>query len=134
MRKISLLMITSRPEDGEELKELLQDTPWELEALPQIEDVAAALKAAAVPMLLFDSDAAGPHWREEMRALIKSRRNACVILLTNVSDQYLWEEVVQHGGFDLLTRPFRREQVLSTLLFAYAHCRTPWPKTIARSG
>jgi FixJ family two-component response regulator len=131
MRKISLLMITSRPEDEAELKELLHGTPWELEALPQIEYAAAALKAAEVPLLLFDGATAGPQWREKMKALATSRRNACVILLSNVSDQYLWEEVVQHGGFDLLTRPFRKEQVLSTLLFAYAHCRTPWPKAKA---
>ena len=131
MRKISVLIITSRFEDEAELKELLRDTSWELEAVPRMEDAAAALKAAAVPMLLFDGDTAGPHWREKMKALAISKRNTCVILLTNVSDPYLWEEVVQHGGFDLLTRPFRKEQVLSTLLFAYAHCRTPWPKTIA---
>ena len=134
MRKISVLMITSRPEDASELKALLEDTPWELQTLPQIEDAAAALRAAAVPLLLFDGETAGPPWREKMKALATSRRNACVILLSNVSDQYLWEEVVQHGGFDLLARPFRKEQVLSTLLFAYAHYRTPWPKTNARSG
>jgi len=131
MRKISVLIITSRPEDVVELKQLLHDTPWELEALPAIEDAAAALKTAAVPMLLFDGETVGPHWREKLKALAKSKRNACVILLSKVSDQYLWEEVVQHGGFDLLTRPFRKEQVLSTLLFAYAHCRTPWPKMAA---
>jgi DNA-binding NtrC family response regulator len=134
MRTISVLIITSRLKDEAELKELLQDTSWELEAVPQMEDAAAALKAAAVPLLLFDGDTAGRHWREKMEAFAKLKRNACVILLTNVSDQYLWEEVVRHGGFDLLTRPFRKEQVLSTLLFAYAHCRTPWPKTIAGSG
>jgi len=134
MRKICVLMITSRPEDDAELKELLHDSQWELETLPRIEDAATALKAAAVPLVLFDGNTADAEWREKMKALIQSRRNACVILLTNVSDQYLWEEVVWHGGFDLLTRPFRREQVLSTLLFAYLHCRTPWPKRIARSG
>jgi AmiR/NasT family two-component response regulator len=134
MRKIPVLMITSRPEDEAELKELLHNSPGELETLPRIEDPAAALRAAAVPLVLFDGSTADTQWREEMKALIQSRRNACVILLTNVSDQYLWEEVVQQGGFDLLTRPFRKEQVFSTLLFAYTHFRTPWPKTIARSG
>jgi FixJ family two-component response regulator len=132
MRKISVLIFTARPEDEVELKELLEDTPWELQALPLGEDAAAALKTAAVPIMLFDRDAADCTWREKMTGLAKSRRNACVILLSNVSDQYLWEEVVQHGGFDLLARPFRKEQLLSMLLFAYAHCRTPWPKAIAR--
>ena len=131
MQKIPLLILTSREEDLGELNELLVDSAWELARVPQLEDAAAALKSTAVPVLIFDRDAAGAAWKETVKRLVKSRRHACIVLLSNVSDQYLWDEVVQQGGFDLLTRPFRREQVLSTLLFAYAHCRTPWPKAVS---
>jgi FixJ family two-component response regulator len=114
--KIPLHLVTSRSEDAAELNEILAGTSWEL-----------AQEAAQI--VLLDHD---PDWRESMKRLIHSHRNACVVLLSNVTDQYLWEEVVQQGGFDILTRPFHKEQVLSTLLFAHAHCRTPWPtKTVS---
>jgi len=129
MQKIPLLIVTSRTEDVEELRSLLRETPWELVDASRMEDPAVALKGAPVPILLFDRDTAGASWQVAMKRLIKSRRGVCVVLLSSVADQYLWDEVVQHGGFDLLTRPFRKEQVLSALMFAYAHCRTPWPKT-----
>jgi FixJ family two-component response regulator len=129
MQKTPLLIVTSRPADLEELAPILQGTPWELTDASHVEDPLASLKAAAVPILLFDRDTAGASWQVTMQRLVKSRRGACVVLLSNVSDQYLWEEVVQNGGFDLLARPFRREQVLSTLMFAYARCRMPWPRT-----
>ncbi len=128
MHKLPLFIVTSRPEDMAELASLLEETPWEL--IDASQDPSASLKAAAVPILLFDRDTAGACWQVSMRRLVKSRRGVCVVLLSNVSDQYLWDEVVQHGGFDLLARPFRKEQVLSTLMFAYAHCKTPWPKTV----
>jgi FixJ family two-component response regulator len=130
MQKIPVLIVTSRTGDVEELKSILCETPWELTDASHVEDLPATLKGAAVPILLFDRDTAGASWQVAIRRLIKTRRGACVVLLSNVSDQYLWDEVVQHGGFDLLARPFRKEQVLSTLMFAYAHCRTPWPKTV----
>jgi DNA-binding NtrC family response regulator len=130
MQKIPLLIVTSRAEDVRELKDLLHESPWELTGISRLEDADAALRAAEVPILLFDRDSPNATWQATMKRFIKLRRSACVVLLSNVSDQYLWEEVVQHGGFDLLTRPFRKEQVLSTLVFAYAHCRTPWPKTV----
>lgn len=133
MRKISVLLVTSRVEDLKELKEILHETPWDVADTLHLEEAGAALKAAPVPILLFDRDVAGGCWQETMKRLLKSRRNACVILVSNVSDQYLWEEVIQHGGFDFLSRPFRKEQVLSTLVFAYAQCRTPWPKTVGES-
>ncbi len=127
MQKIPLLMITSRAEDVKDLQALLLETPWELTAISSPDEAAAALKEAPVPILLFDRDTEGASWQTTMKRLIHSR-SACIVLVSNVSDQYLWNEVVQQGGFDLLTRPFRREQVLSTLMFAYAHCRAPWPK------
>jgi FixJ family two-component response regulator len=129
MHKIPLLIVTSRPEDVEELALLLEETPWDLTDASQREDPAVGLKGATVPILLFDRDTAGACWQVTLRRLVKARRGACVVLLSNVSDQYLWDEVVQHGGFDLLARPFRKEQVLSTLMFAHGHCKTPWPKT-----
>lgn len=127
MEKIGLIIVTSRPEDVQELNLLLEDSPWELTAVPELEEANTAVRAASAPIVLFDRDAA-PSWQRAIKGFVKSRRSACVVLLSNVSDQYLWDEVVQQGGFDLLPRPFRKEQVLSTLVFAYAHCRTPWPK------
>jgi FixJ family two-component response regulator len=133
MQNIPLLMVTSRAEDVEELKSLFRETPWELNDVSNVEQAVAALKAAPVPILLFDRDLDSEHWQATMKRFIHSRRGACLVLVSSVADQYLWDEVVQHGGFDLITRPFRREQVLSTLMFAYAHCRTPWPKAGAKS-
>jgi FixJ family two-component response regulator len=130
MLKIPVLIVTSHAEDVEELTSILTETPWDLTDASHLQDPSTALKGAAVPILLFDRDTPGESWQVAMKRMIKSRRGACVVLLSSVADQYLWDEVVHQGGFDLLTRPFRKEQVLSTLMFAYAHCRTPWPKTV----
>jgi DNA-binding NtrC family response regulator len=131
MRKIPLLMITSRDEDLGELTALLQTTLWDVNRLTHLEDADAALKAASVPILLIDREAAGACWQTALKRLVGMRRSASVILLSNVSDAYLWDEVVKQGGFDLLTRPFKKDKVLSMFLFAYAHCRAPWPKRVS---
>lgn len=130
MESVSVLIVTSRAEDVRELKELLEETPWKLTRVPRFEDAAGALKKAEVPILILDRDTAGENWRQTIKHLVHSRPRACVVLLSSVGDQYLWNEVVQQGGFDLLTRPFRKEQALSTLVFAYAQCRNPWPKGV----
>ena len=124
MQKIPLLIVTSRSEDVLELQGILSEVPWEL-TCP--DDPSAALKSAPIPILLLDRDTT-ENWQDTIKQMTKLRRGACLILVSNVSDQYLWDEVIQHGGFDCLARPFRREQVLSTLMFAYAQCRTPWPR------
>ena len=64
MPKISLLVFTSRPEDVTELQQHLDESHWELTNVPRWEDAAGMLKAAAVPILLFDRDAARLSWQE----------------------------------------------------------------------
>jgi len=123
----SLLIVTSRAEDVSELNEILRETSWLVTEVSSLDDAAAKLKAAALPIIFYDRDAAGVCWQETIERLIAARKGACVVLVSNVADQYLWEEVVQRGGFDLLPRPFRKDQVLSTLAFAHAHLRAPWP-------
>jgi FixJ family two-component response regulator len=63
---------------------------------------------------------------------MKARRNVCVIVLSNEADAHLSDEVVRCGGIDLLTRPFKRQQVLPMLVFAYTFCRGHGPFLRAR--
>ncbi len=98
--------------------------------MAQVADSAAAvdsLKRTGFPIVLCDRDLAGGEWQDTLRLLHSVRDRPCVILLSNVADEYLWNEVVRRGGFDVLTRPFRKEQVVSMLEFAYTYWKTAWP-------
>ena len=129
---MNVLLASSREEDRRDLEAILEGTRWKLTAAGSRAEAEQALGDLDVPIVLCDRDLQGSCWQENVRALATARRGACVILLSNVSDPYLWDEMVQRGGFDVLTRPFEKQAVLSMLLFAYTHCRTAW--TIAPSG
>jgi response regulator of citrate/malate metabolism len=49
-----------------------------------------------------------------------------VILVSRVTDTYLWEEVVRMGGFDVVAKPFRKDTVEQVLTFALNHWKTGW--------
>ena len=66
-------------------------------------------------------------WRKTIRTLTKARRNVCVIVLSNEGEAHLSDDVIRDGGFDLLTRPFKRHQVLPMLVFAYTYCQGHGP-------
>ena len=36
---------------------------------------------------------------------------SCVVLVSPVNDEYLWQEVIQYGGFDVITKPFQSDQI-----------------------
>lgn len=109
------------------LGEALEGTGWTFSRAGDLGEATSALAHAAVPIVLYDRELPGATWSEGFETLAAIRKPVALILLSNVSDPYLWDEVVRHGGFDVLTRPFSREEVISLLLFARTHCTGPWP-------
>jgi hypothetical protein len=103
------------------VQNILDGTRWEMiDAAPtEIED---PVREAIAPIVFYNHDHSDC-WRKMIRTLMKMRRSVCVVLLSNETDAPLSDEVVRCGGFDVLTRPLRREQVLPLLLFAYSYCR-----------
>jgi|SRR5712691_5767997 len=132
---MTILLASSQEEDRRNLEAILEGTPWKLVTAGGLSEAERVLHDLDVPIVLCDRDLPGAPWQKNVRALAAGRRAACVILLSNVSDQYLWEEVVLQGGFDVLTRPFQKRGALSMLIFAHTHCRTAWPiAPLGRAG
>jgi hypothetical protein len=90
-------------------------------------DAADFCGRAGKPVILVDRYFRGVDWRFTVSSLVNLEADSCLILLSDVSDQYLWNEVVQHGGFDVLARPFEHSAVLRTLAFAQKHREGVWP-------
>lgn len=46
---------------------------------------------------------------------------ACVILISAVSDGFLWQEVVRRGGLDVLSKPLRPDHAANVIKWAMAY-------------
>ena len=75
-------------------------------------------RAAAI---LCDRDVPGREWREVVEALSHSRHRPCVLLVSSVVDDYLWNEVVRRGGYDVLSKPLREEDLMRAIKLAWAY-------------
>jgi len=53
--------------------------------------------------------------------LSSSRHRPCVLLVSRVVDDYLWNEVVRRGGYDVLSKPLREEEVARAIKLAWAY-------------
>lgn len=133
-----VLLASARGDDAESIEEILGHSRW---TPATASDWTAALKAQETmtfPVVLCDRDLPGLTWKEGVRAMKRIRRRPAIILLSDVDDPYLWDAVVQAGGFDLLARPLRARETLNMITFAHTHWRSGWPSgwpervTIAR--
>jgi AmiR/NasT family two-component response regulator len=122
-----VLLASERDDDYQTLRALLQDTKWSVVRALTWAEVSSFCGRVASPVVLVDRHFQGSDWRFTLASLLNTTANCCLILLSDVSDPYLWNELVEYGGFDVVARPFEQAEVHRTLAFAQKHFEAGWP-------
>jgi FixJ family two-component response regulator len=65
------------------------------------------------------------------RTLLAAAERQCIILVSPVTDDYLWQAVIELGGYDVLTKPFREEKVVTVVHAACLYRNTGWAQSRA---
>jgi DNA-binding NtrC family response regulator len=87
-------------------------------------DAWEAMNRLTSPVILYDRDWPNAEWRTTVQALASSPHRSCVILASRVADDYLWQELIRCGGYDLLAKPFRADEVARALKLALSYWRS----------
>jgi len=113
---LTVLVLTTSDSDRELLRQICDGAGWKVDFTGSL---AEALGRPA-GIVLCDRDVSGIDWRSAIRQLANSPHPRRVILASFVVDDYLWDEVIHHGGYDVLPKPFRVPEVVHTIQFAWA--------------
>ena len=105
-------------EDRALFEEIAQSFRWTVSVVPSLTEAVAAMNADPAPLLVYDRDFDDVDWRTAIAQAVAQHPGICVLLASQVTDQYLWNEVVRHGGYDVVLKPFRREQLNRAVTFA----------------
>ena len=116
----AILAIACSLSDREALQQIVEKMGWEMASAEDLDRGAELLRAKPIPIVVCDRDLPGMDWREAIRTLAAGVDRRCVILASFVADDYLWEEVIHHGGYDILPKPFREDEVIHAIRFAWA--------------
>jgi len=94
---------------------------WNVLFADTCDQARSALDQLQAPVILCDRDLQGGEWRDVVQVLASSPHRACVILMSRVVDDYLWNEVAQRGGYDVLLKPLHEEDVVRTVRLAWSY-------------
>ena len=78
--------------------------------------------------MLFDRDLPDVDWRQGIGKL--ANEHSRVILASFVADDYLWEEVIHCGGYDVIAKPYREDEVIHMIQFAWAALTKSLPSAL----
>lgn len=132
---IPMVALVVSDHDRALLTRVLTPEPMEIHFVESWEDARAEANSLTAPIILFDRDWPGTDWRLMVQNLAASPHQACVILMSAVADDYLWQELIRRGGYDLLAKPLRAENVARVVKLALSYWNSaPKPAVLARGS
>jgi CheY-like chemotaxis protein len=131
---IRVLAITRDSGCLERLKDLAKFYSWDIFLCPTFECAEEVFASETVPIVLCDRDTLNIDWREAFERIIGTDRSRCVILCSTADDNSLWQEVIRRGGYDVVRKPVREEQLVRAIQFAWAFWLAIHPLSSARQS
>ena len=98
---------------------------WDVMLAPTFQQAHQLLKKLQVPVVLCDRDLLGQDWGTSVEELAACSHRACILLVSKVADEYLWNEIVRRGGYDILSKPLQEDEVVRAIKLA----RSYWNST-----
>jgi DNA-binding NtrC family response regulator len=122
--RIAIVALVVSDYDREVLNYISNREPVHIHFAESHVDAWEAMNRLNSPVILYDRDWPNAEWRTTVQALASSPQRSCVILASWVADDYLWQELVRSGGYDLLAKPFRADDVARSLKLALSYWRS----------
>jgi len=101
---VDILLVSPFEEDYRNLSTVLSRSPYRLERVAGSEDAAGRMQAAK-PRIVIAEDSVD--WRRLCDALERLDRPPLLVVVSRLADDELWLDVLNHGGHDLISKPFQ---------------------------
>ncbi len=118
--EVRLLAITQGPDERASLQRIAAELQWRLSIVGSLDEAVALLGEEPLPLVICDRDLPGGDWREIVAQIAARRDVLCVVLASTVIDDYLWDEVINQRGYDVVSKPFEADQLQRAVRFAWS--------------
>ena len=116
---IRILAVMPRTPDSHTLSQIAAKERWRVEFAKNPAAALRLMERERFPVILCDRDVDGASdWRASLDSLASAAPRACLILTAPSNNDTLWQEVISHGGFDVLTKPFQEQRVIRAIYSA----------------
>ena len=119
---VTVLLVSPFDEDRQALRRIFNGIgpfDWDIRFTRTCQEAWMALRREQVDAVIAESDFPdGLTWRELLDEVVEMGALQPVIVATRRADERLWAEVLNLGGYDLLTKPFDPEETVRVLAMA----------------
>jgi DNA-binding NtrC family response regulator len=128
--RVTIICLLDEDPDRSLMIDLCRRNQWEVFFAAKREEAERVLRELNPQIVLFDRDIAGQNWREFVTGFAAASGGACIMLVSKVIDDNLWNDLVSNGGYEVLRKPLREDEVSRALRMAWSY----WSSAVKRSS
>lgn len=106
-----ILLISQYREDGDFLREVLTKFACPLETTDSWQKAKTVIQYHVLSVVLTESELPDGTWRDVLSSLNQVPHPPLLIVVSRLADERLWADVLNRCGFDVLAKPFARDEV-----------------------
>ena len=119
--RIPVVAIVVSEQDRRVLTSVSGQELLELHFVESCEEACTVANHLTAPVILFDRDLPGAEWRTVVGNLAALPHRACVVLMSGVADDYLRQELIRRGGYEVLPKPLRAANISRVINLALSY-------------
>jgi len=120
-RAVEVLAVTAVDDDHRFLHRLFSHSNWIIHTVRGCAEAADFLERQSMPVILCDCELPDGTWQDVLGILERSRQPSLLIVASRTADDFLWAEVLNLGGYDVLMKPFDPAEVVRVVSLAWLH-------------
>ena len=113
--RIRVLVVMPNPPDRSAFAEIATRAHWDLRMASSSDSAGEILKHHPADVIVCDRDVRPAGWREAMESLAAQSPQSRFILTSPATDEKLWLEVIERGGYDVITTPLHQDRVVRAI-------------------
>jgi DNA-binding response OmpR family regulator len=107
----SALLVSPFSKDHQLLSQIFLDKGWTLHLTYTLGSALTVLRDRPIPVVIAERDLPLGDWKDIFAALQLLPHHPLLVVTSRLADEYLWAEVLNLGGHDVIAKPFQAAEV-----------------------
>ena len=120
---VKVLSISPNDEDYQALRLIFSHTNWTIIRVESVADALAYLKTHEMTVVLSACNLRDGVWKDVLNAVRRLDHPPEVVVFAPHADDWLWADVLELGGYDVLESPFDATEVYRVVSLAWLRTR-----------
>jgi DNA-binding response OmpR family regulator len=123
--ELVILVVNPHKDDLLSLRGILPSN-WILYIAGDAVEAKQILGHTSVPVILCESELPDGNWKDLLVAVAGIQSPPLLIVTSRLADEFLWAEVLNLGGYDVLAKPFNSNEFIQVVSTAWRRWKDEW--------